>query len=78
MSGCKTFTKMGSYSIDFEFLPNETQAGLLKSINAALSRAEVAISEMRVCKRSLLGGITRGQRHITRNMVIEEERRSQM
>jgi len=52
---------------------HKTHTGPLKPIDAAEARAEVAVAQVRVRLRSLLGRVHRRERHVPGHVVVEQE-----
>ena len=53
-----TFTKMRGYDIDLDVGPDQTHARSLEAINAAFSRAEIAVPKVGVGFGAFQGGIS--------------------
>lgn len=58
-----------------DICPDEARSSLFKSIDTAQSRAQVAIAQMSVCCRAFLCLLNRSEEVISRDVVVEEERR---
>ena len=71
--------KVGGYDIDLGCLgADEADAGSFPAVDAAASRAEVAIAQVGIGLRPLLGDFDRGEEMIAGDVVIEEERWCEM
>jgi hypothetical protein len=73
-----TFPKVGSNCIDLCLISDEAHPSLFKPVYATFSGAQVTVSEVSICQRSLLGGIARAEGHVTGNIVVKKEWRSEM
>lgn len=73
-----TFPKVGSNRIDLCFFSDEAHPSLFKPVYATFSGAQVTVSEVSVCRRSLFGGIARAESHVPGNIVVKKERRREM
>lgn len=69
---------MRRYDIDLGRIANEAHASGLVAIDAALSGAQIAVAEVGVGQRPLLGRISRGQPKIPWRVVVEQKRRGEM
>ena len=70
-------TRMGTDDIHFDgFGTYEAITRLLVTIDTAKTRAEVAIAQMGISQRSFADCARRGQEVVSRDVVIEKERRS--
>lgn len=55
--------------------PDQTHARLLEPVDSAPPRTEVAVAQVRVRQRPLLGCVNRCQQLVPRHVVIQEEGR---
>lgn len=61
---------MRRYDIDLGGVSNEAHASRLVAIDAALSGAQIAVAEVGVGQRALLGRVSRGQPKIPWHVVV--------
>lgn len=69
---------MRRYDIDLGRVANEAHARGLVAIDAALSGAQVAVAEVGIGQRALLGRVSRGQPKMPWRVVVEQERRGEV
>ena len=74
-----TLAKIRRYHVHLGGLgADETNACCLVPVHAAQARAEIAIAQMRVSQRALLGSIHRRQQRVAGRVVVEKKRGRKM
>jgi hypothetical protein len=61
---------MRRYDIDFRFVANKAHSSRLVAIDAALSGAKIAVAEVSIGQRALLGGVSGGESKIPWRVVV--------
>lgn len=70
--------EMGGDGVDHDVGANQARPRLVVAIDTAQARTEVAVLQMFVGQRSLLGRVNRREELVARQVVIEQERRCQV
>lgn len=67
---CPTLAEMRRDDIDLHILADEAHARRLIAVHAAEARTEIAVPQVRVGLRALLGGVDLGERLVARDVVV--------